>query len=105
MGYVTTGKPLTADHPFFLTSEKEDIGAGPVLKSRENGANRSVEDDSEDEYDDDIFPEEEENAMQAHPGHAEDQFGAEDNTFFDAEEYHQAFGDNEKNGGVKLNGN
>jgi len=94
MGYVTTGKALVADHPFFQQSNAEEPSKEPIADMTVPAALEEEEsEESEDELEDRIDEE------PAHDQGIMDDFITNENvvedgenTFFDAEEYVEANG-------------
>ncbi|KAF2683160.1 hypothetical protein K458DRAFT_305959 [Lentithecium fluviatile CBS 122367] len=90
MGFVTTGKPLHADHPFFLAAANDHLKHEPEF----HASTDPDEDDEEDSDDDDGHDDDEifQRDHGAHNGHHEvehedDEFDEENNTFFDTPDY------------------
>lgn len=94
MGFLSTGKPLSPDHPLFQTSPVDnmaDIGSklsSANIHSDESSSDDSEDDEEDDEYDDrhddDYDPEKEKfyDAGERQGGH-----DGEDNAFFQGPEY------------------
>ncbi|OAG11713.1 uncharacterized protein CC84DRAFT_1133705 [Paraphaeosphaeria sporulosa] len=90
MGFITTGKPLSADHPFFLTDAAEELGAeanapvppGGAMHQDEASLNEMEDDDEDDE--DDFHDGEDHGGDTGEDNRA--RFEEGDNTFFDAVE-------------------
>lgn len=88
MGFVTTGKPLSADHPFFATgradnSDKEnnlDVHSGPQFQELEE-EDEDYDSDGEDHY---LQDDHRGQDMAYDENFSEDEDG---NTFFDAPEF------------------
>jgi hypothetical protein len=105
MGFVTTGKPLTADHPFFLASTSTNVGTEPQLKHAPFNAQGDEEDDSDDDdgHDEDDMFHKEDVDDRRHLDVADDDFDEENNTFFDADEYVEGgFEQNKEEGAESL---
>ncbi|KAF1962412.1 hypothetical protein CC80DRAFT_400484 [Byssothecium circinans] len=99
MGFVTTGKPLSANHPFFLASAGNEPTVEPKLKKVFFGAPEAEQDevpsDSEDEQDDEDyeFHGVDEDLVDGRDGSLD----GEDSDFFDAEEYVEGGKSDEEN--------
>jgi hypothetical protein len=89
MGFITTSKPLSADHPFFLSRTTDDLETEARSARVDDGA-PSNEDDSEDgEEDEDVELQVGEHVDHADDGDEEDnkgRFEEGDGTFFDTVE-------------------
>jgi hypothetical protein len=89
MGFITTGKPLSADHPFFLESDNKEATAEPKLKQVFFGAPEDeVEDegsDSDDDQDEVYHGQHYEHGSSMDVTISDDD--EETNDFFDADEY------------------
>ncbi|KAJ4298924.1 hypothetical protein N0V90_004167 [Kalmusia sp. IMI 367209] len=90
MGCVTTGKPLSADHPFFLSStmdepEKEAKSSAFSGVHVQDEEENSDGDDGDDEGDDEFLPHEDDRNQGDHEDD-EGEFDEAENTFFDAQE-------------------
>jgi hypothetical protein len=81
MGFITTGKPLSADHPFFSAAKKEaDFDTARVTTMEENSDDES--DDGDDLAKEHLFQQD------AGEGHevfhdVQEDHEDEENTFFD----------------------
>ncbi|KAF2802677.1 uncharacterized protein BDZ99DRAFT_454339 [Mytilinidion resinicola] len=91
MGFVTTGKPLSSDHPFFLATARRDMDVECKLKKAIFAARHADEAESDDDgdHDDDELFHYEDGHVDGHgkDEHVEDGFDEETNTFFNAGEY------------------
>lgn len=109
MGFITTGKPLSADHPFFLTSAVEELDReanAPVPLMHEDKVDLD-EDEDEDEDDEDEFHDEEDNDGEFHTGEDRDGDAGENNrarfeegesAFYDAVEQFDVDDEEERQG-------
>jgi hypothetical protein len=92
MGFVTTGKSLTADHAFFLAASEEKSDPGSKM-SASAGATRRDEDENSDDGDDhehnQLFRgnDEDDHSDVGDSSSVEDVFDEKDNTFFDGGAY------------------
>ncbi|PVI08703.1 hypothetical protein DM02DRAFT_510118 [Periconia macrospinosa] len=89
MGFLTTGKPLSEDHPFFQITEDDEFKV-PVPATVTGGPSHVDDEESEDdEHDDDaIFEQNNVTLPQTLAEDKESDFDEEHNNFFDAEEEH-----------------
>jgi hypothetical protein len=92
MGFITTGKPLSADHPFFVTVEKDEDSEAKsntatkrIVHSDEDGDD-DESDDGEDHAKEHLFQHDDDDDGHEVFHDAEEEFGDEfdqqDNTFF-----------------------
>jgi hypothetical protein len=92
MGFVTTGKTLTADHAFFLAASEEKSDPGSKM-SASAGATRQDEDENSDDGDahehNQLFRgnDEDDHSDDGESSSVEDVFDEKDNTFFDGGAY------------------
>ncbi|KAF1972673.1 hypothetical protein BU23DRAFT_643344 [Bimuria novae-zelandiae CBS 107.79] len=102
IGFITTGKPLLADHPFFSKqgTEESDAEAAPELPM--NGGMEEDQDSSEDEDEDDEHDYSHEDEVDPDGEHEnEDHFDGEDqddDVFVDAQDYFEGNGKKHENG-------
>ncbi|KAL1610088.1 hypothetical protein SLS60_001753 [Paraconiothyrium brasiliense] len=88
MGFITTGKPLSADHPFFLTSASEELDweanarvpLGGVIQQLDRDEEEDDDSDGDDEFHDG------EDHDQGDEENNQARFEEGDSTFFDAAE-------------------
>ena len=89
MGFVTTGKALTADHPFFLSTSKPDEAdsePGPaVFKARQNEDSDSDSDDDHEE--DEHFEDDGGDYHREDSASDGEEYDEKDNVFFEAQEF------------------
>jgi len=89
MGFITTGKPLSAKHPFFSTAEQV---AQVNVHVQPSAQVTSVDQEDEDESDDEdhakehLFQQDEGDEDEVYHD-AEEELNEEDNTFFDGKAY------------------
>jgi hypothetical protein len=91
MGFVTTGKPLSADHPFFMTTaaaqefDREANAKVPLGGAvHQEGDLDEDDDDDEDDEDDEFYDGEDHGREDKEDNQA--RFEEGDSTFFDAAE-------------------
>ena len=88
MGFVTTGKPLKSDHPFFLLDSSTAPTTAAVTIINTTEGKDADSDCEEDDEEDEIVQEEHGADSHADDWHAvSDEVDEEDNEFFDAHEY------------------
>lgn len=92
MGFITTGKPLSANHPFFATVNKEDASGDKVLQPSSNHVAEENDDESEDDEDsakEHLFQQNEDGEDgEAEVFHdAEEEWSETENTFLDGKGY------------------
>ncbi|KAJ4350053.1 uncharacterized protein N0V89_008674 [Didymosphaeria variabile] len=89
MGFITTGKPLSADHPFFLTSAAEELNREANARVPLGGEMQQQDgDEEEDEDDEDVEDEfhDGEDHDYGDEGDNQARFEEGDSAFFDAAE-------------------
>ena len=87
MGFVTTGKPLSADHPFFATGEGDGLDNEEVLN-----VHSALQTQEQEEEDDDDYDGNDEDYYLQDYGRGGDMV-YEENTFFDAPEFAEGGGE------------
>jgi hypothetical protein len=90
MGFITTGKPLSADHPFFAQSkqreEQDHVLHTTVIAPKDEVAEDDESDDDEEHAKEHFFKQhEEEDGGDIFHDAEEDLFDEEENTFFDVD--------------------
>jgi hypothetical protein len=92
MGFVTTGKSLTADHAFFLAENEEDSNLASKMGVAASAAHQAEDEDSDDgdehEHDHLIHGDnEDDDGDDGESNSGEDVFDEKDSTFFDVGVY------------------
>ncbi|KAF2267772.1 hypothetical protein CC78DRAFT_591207 [Lojkania enalia] len=86
MGYITTGKPLSADHSFFLTkNESSKLDSKPEIKSVMDSQEGDEGSDNDDDHEEDhFFDAEDDHTDDFSEVDDDDEFNETENTFFDS---------------------
>jgi hypothetical protein len=94
MGYITTGKPLSANHPFFSTTRKEDTEfdePSPITRVTTDAiAHDDESDDDDDHAKDHLFKLDDNDEGDVFHDTEEEIYDQGDNVFLDGKEYREA---------------